>query len=167
MSKERKQSVPAKMMPLFEEIVSITDNICQQHLNHEYADLCREMAAALARKRPSPLVSGEPQTWACGIIYALGKVNFLFDPSQSPHRSASELCELCGVSQSSASAKANQILKGMGIVQLDPRWCLPSKLAENPLAWMISVNGLLVDARWMPREAQEEAYRRGLIPYIP
>jgi hypothetical protein len=32
---------------------------------------------------------------------------------------------------------------------------------------MIQVNGLLADARHLPREIQEEAYRKGLIPYIP
>jgi hypothetical protein len=50
---------------------------------------------------------------------------------------------------------------------MDPQWYRPSKLEDNPMAWMIEVNGLIVDARWMPREVQEEAYRRGLIPYIP
>ncbi len=53
------------------------------------------------------------------------------------------------------------------MVPLDPAWCLPSKLADNPLAWMIQVNGLIVDARTAPRAIQEEAFRRGLIPYIP
>jgi hypothetical protein len=38
---------------------------------------------------------------------------------------------------------------------------------ENPMAWMIQVNGLIVDARQTPREIQEEAFRRGPIPYIP
>jgi hypothetical protein len=32
---------------------------------------------------------------------------------------------------------------------------------------MISVNGLILDARYVPREIQEAAYRKGLIPYIP
>jgi hypothetical protein len=32
---------------------------------------------------------------------------------------------------------------------------------------MIQVNGLIVDARHLPRDIQEEAYRKGLIPYIP
>ena len=32
---------------------------------------------------------------------------------------------------------------------------------------MVSVNGLIVDVRRMPRAIQEEAYRKGLIPYIP
>jgi hypothetical protein len=30
-----------------------------------------------------------------------------------------------------------------------------------------SVNGFLLDARQAPAEIQAEAYRRGLIPYIP
>jgi hypothetical protein len=44
---------------------------------------------------------------------------------------------------------------------------LPSMLDENPLAWIVEVNGLPVDVRSMPREVQEEAYRLGLIPYVP
>ena len=29
------------------------------------------------------------------------------------------------------------------------------------------VNGLPVDARYLPREIQEAAYEKGIIPYIP
>ena len=35
------------------------------------------------------------------------------------------------------------------------------------MAWMISVNGFIVDARRLKREVQEEAFRKGLIPYVP
>jgi hypothetical protein len=35
------------------------------------------------------------------------------------------------------------------------------------MAWLISVNGFIVDARTMPPEVQAEAYRKGLIPYMP
>jgi hypothetical protein len=38
---------------------------------------------------------------------------------------------------------------------------------RNPMAWMIEVNGFVLDARHVKREIQEEACRRGLIPYIP
>jgi hypothetical protein len=51
--------------------------------------------------------------------------------------------------------------------QMDPNWCLPSKLDDNPLAWTLMVNGFMVDIRYMPLEVQEIAYRKGLIPYIP
>jgi hypothetical protein len=55
----------------------------------------------------------------------------------------------------------------LNIVQMHPEWSLPSQFDQNPLAWMIQVNGLIIDARHAPREIQEEAYRLGLIPYIP
>ena len=53
------------------------------------------------------------------------------------------------------------------MMQLDPNWCLPSKLDDNPMAWMIMVDGMVVDARYLPREMQEKAYKKGLIPFIP
>ncbi|MBI5243019.1 MAG: hypothetical protein HY922_04945 [Elusimicrobia bacterium] len=40
-------------------------------------------------------------------------------------------------------------------------------LADNPLAWMITVDGIVMDARSAPREIQEEAFRLGLIPCLP
>jgi len=167
MRRGRSESVPEKMRPVCDAILGITDDFCHHHLNQEYNELCRRMAAALSRKRPSPLLQGTPKTWACAILYALGKVNFLFDKTQTPHMRADQLCSQMGVSQSTASAKAKTILDSLKIMLLDPRWCLPSKLEANPMAWLIQVNGLVVDARRRPREVQEEAYRRGLIPYIP
>ncbi|MCG2785097.1 MAG: hypothetical protein L6461_08330 [Anaerolineae bacterium] len=51
--------------------------------------------------------------------------------------------------------------------QLDPNWCLPSKIDSNPMVWYLMVNGMMVDVRYMPREVQVIAYEKGLIPYIP
>jgi hypothetical protein len=167
MPEQNKERVPATMQPLYDVIVQQTDVICAEHLNDEYAVLARKMAAALARKRPPPLTSGKPATWACGILYALGRANFLFDPSQQPHLRADTLCELCGVSKSTGSAKAKAVEDALGIDWLDSNWSLPSRLADHPTAWLISVNGLIVDARRMPVEIQQEAYDKGLIPYIP
>ena len=51
--------------------------------------------------------------------------------------------------------------------QLDPRWTLRSNLDNNPMVWMIMVNGFIIDARRATYEIQEQAYRAGIIPYIP
>jgi len=167
MDKTLSLRVPQELQPIYESIIGITDDFCRAHLNQEYADLCRKMAAALCRKRPSPLASGAVEIWASGILYAIGKVNFLFDKTQNPHMRADELCSLLGASASTVSAKAKRIMTILKIGLLDPHWCLPSKLDNNPMAWMIQVNGFIVDARSRPLAIQEEALRRGLIPYIP
>jgi Domain of unknown function (DUF6398) len=75
----RSNSVPKLMVPVYEKIVALTDDVCDRHLNSEYRDLVRAMTAALCRKRLSPLSSGQPRTWACGIVYVLGRANFLGD----------------------------------------------------------------------------------------
>jgi hypothetical protein len=167
LTEERTDTVPAAVRPAFDAIVNRIDAVCREHLNDEYAALGHSLAAALARKRPSPLARGKPEIWACGIVYALGTVNFLFDKSQTPYMRADELCAAFGVSQSSGSNKATLIREMFGMFQFDPRWCLPSLVDQNPLVWMLEVNGLIVDIRHMPREVQETAYQKGLIPYIP
>lgn len=167
MADENVQSIPKPMRPVYEAVVALTDAVCREHLNEEYAALARKLAAALARKRPSPLARGKLEVWACGIVHALGMVNFLFDPSQTPHLRASELYALFGVKEGSAGGKSKLIRDTFKMYPFDPAWSLPSRLADNPMVWMISVNGFILDARYAPREIQEEAFRRGIIPYIP
>jgi hypothetical protein len=163
----RMYSVPKLMLPIYEKIVGLTDAVCGNKLNSEYRDLARAMTAALCRKRPSPLTSGQPRTWACGIVYALGRVHFLNDKSFSPYMTTSDLCAAFGVSESTVHAKARVIEETLGTRPLDPQWTVPSLVERNPLVWMVEVNGLLVDLRDMPRDVQEIAFAKGLIPYIP
>lgn len=161
------KSIPVAARSAYEAVIAHTDRVCQEHLNEEWSQICRDLAAALARKRPSPLLRGQPQIWAAGILHALGMVNFLFDRSQTPSLSVSELCELFGVSQSSVGNKSKLIRDTFKMYPFDPRWTLPGKVEQNPLIWMISVNGFILDARHAPPEIQIEAFERGLIPYIP
>ena len=163
----KSERVPKPMEETFNTIVALTDAFCRAHLDEEYAQLARQATAALCRKRPSPLATGTPKTWACGIVYALGSANFLFDKSQQPTMRASELCAGFGVSQSTGSAKAKAVRDALGMGQMDPQWYRPSKMEDNPLAWMIMVDGFVVDVRRMSRAVQEIAYEKGLIPYIP
>jgi Domain of unknown function (DUF6398) len=55
---KRSLTVPDPMRPAYSAIVERTDAFCAAHLDPECATLCRELAAALARKRPSPIGRG-------------------------------------------------------------------------------------------------------------
>ena len=68
---------PSKTMkPRFDEIVGLVDAVCRTHLTDEYAALTRELAATVARKRPSPLLRGQSRVWACGLTYTIGSVKW-------------------------------------------------------------------------------------------
>ncbi len=161
------KSVPRRMLRICEKIVAVTDDVCDRHLNQEYRELARVMTAALCRKRPSPLTSGQPRTWAAGIVYTLGRVNFLSDKSSYPHMTTVDLCAAFGVSESTVHSKVRVIEEALAIGPLDLRWTLLSLAEKNPLTWMAEMNGFLVDLRYVPREVQEIAFAKGMIPHIP
>ena len=51
-----------------------------------------------------------------------------------------------------------------GATRMDPTWMLRSLADRNTLVSVAEVNGLPVDLRDMPREVQEIAFAKGLIP---
>ena len=160
-------SVPATVRPAYEAIVGLTDAFCREHLNAEYEVLCRKLAGVLARKRPSPLPSGKPETWACGIVRTIGWVNFLDDSSRKPHMKLTAIDKAFGVAESTGQGKSKAIRTMLKIRQFDHRWTLPSRMDDISMIWMLEVNGFIMDIRRCPREAQEVAFEKGLIPYIP
>lgn len=160
-------NIPDVTQDQFSEIMSIVKNLCKDHLNDEYYELAQELTAKLARKRPSPLLSGRCNSWAAGIMHALGMINFLFDKSQNPYLSSKALADWFGLSQNTIGAKSKSIRDMFKMRQLDPAWTLRSNLDNNPMVWMIMVNGFIIDARRATYEIQEQAYNAGIIPYIP
>lgn len=161
------RSAPAQAKLLAEQLAEMTDAFCREFLNEEYAQLCRKLALALGRKRPSPLFRGKLDTWAAGVVRTIGWVNFLHDPSQTPHMKLYSIDEAFGIAESTGAAKLKEIRTMFRIRQLDPKWTLPSAIDDNPLVWMVSIDGLIIDIRTAGRELQKAAFQKGLIPYIP
>lgn len=156
--------IPNALRDRAREILTATDDACTAHLDAEYAQLCRELVGRLARKRPSPLARGHTRIWAAGVIYAIGQANFLFDRSQQPHRSADQLAAFLGVVKTTMANKAALINKTLAIGVFEPGLTRTAMLEQHPLAGIVEVNGLLLDARTLPPELQDEARRRGQIP---
>jgi len=149
-----------------ERIAGLTNAFCQNHLDEDYRELCEDLTWT-AYEEGLPLEKGKPASWASGIVHAIGFINFLHDSTQSPHMTSAQLAEGFGVSQQTMQTKSKIIRDEFDMMQMDPDWCLPSLIGSNPLVWMLEVDGLIVDARTAPLEFQQEAYRLGLIPYIP
>ncbi len=121
-----------KNSQVVEEIINLVETFCREHLNDEYALLCRRPTEKLGRKRPSPLVSGKPNTWACGIVRTIGWVNFLDDRTQSPHMKLTAIDKAFGVGESTGQGKAMLIRKMFRIIPLDPKWFAPSQYRQQP-----------------------------------
>lgn len=157
-------NVPHALRPDVEQIVALTDGLCDEHLDAEYARLCARLVAKLSRKRPSPLLRGDLRIWAAATIYTVGSVNFLFDRSQPLHLTSDDLSDLTGVPKSTMANKAKQIRDLLGLGRLDLELCRRDMIERHPSAWYVQVDGLIVDARQLPEALQDECRRRRLIP---
>jgi hypothetical protein len=159
--------IPNATRPVAEEIIKITDVVCATLLDAEYALLARQVVAKLARKRPSPLLSGRRATWAAGVVYALGQINFLSDPSREPYLTADELSEAFGIAKGTMGSKAKQIRDLLKMDYNTPEFMRADVADDNPAVWFVEVDGLITDARSLSLDLQTTAFARGYIPYIP
>lgn len=162
-----KPTVPVALRDAYDEIVAITDEFCRRHLDKEYAELCAKLAAKLARKRPSPLARGNRRIWAAGAIYAVGRVNFLSDPSQKVHLRTDQLAKLLDVKQATMANKGRLIMDTLKTGHFDPEFSRRDVIDQSPFTWLLEVDGLIMDARSLPTEIQAIAHQKGLIPYVP
>ena len=161
------ERVPAALQEKFNAISQATDAFCDLRLNDDYKKMVRAALAALSRKRPSPLLKSKDNAWAAGVVHAVGMVNFLFDPSQTPTCTAPEIYAHFGVSSSTGLLRSKETRIALDMSQLSPEWTVDGNMDKNPLIWMIEINGVIVDVRQMPLEVQEIALAQGMIPYIP
>lgn len=158
--------MPSASRPAAAAVIAITDAFCEEQLDREYGELCRDLVGRLARRRPSPLTRGRPKIWAAGVIYAIGSLNFLFDPSQEPHITGDKLARALEVAKTTMANKAALIRRLLGLGWFEPDLMRRAMLDQHPRAWLIAVNGVVVDARELPEELREEARRRGLVPDV-
>ncbi len=161
------EKIPKSMAEKFTTITALTDSFSKKYLNEEYKVMIHRVVGALARKLPSPLLKGKENVWAAAVVHAVGRVNFLDDPSQSPHCKSKTIYEFYGIADSTGQNKSKEIRDLLKMGQMSPDWTLPSLLVNNPMVWMLEVNGLIVDLRQAPLELQQVAYEKGLIPFIP
>ena len=161
------ERIPKAMAEKFAAITALTDAFSAQHLNDEYRTLIHRVLGTLARKRPSPLSRGKESVWAAAAVHAVGRVNFLDDPSQAPHCKPSVIYAFFGIAESTGQNKSKEIRDLLKMGPLSPEWTLPSRLADNPMVWLVQVNGFIIDIRDAAVELQRAAFERGLIPYVP
>lgn len=148
-------------------VTALTDKFCATYLNEEYRAMIHRVVGTLARKRPSPLLRGKENVWACAAVHVVGRVNYLDDSSRTPHCKPKLIYAYFGVAESTGQSKSKEVRGLLKMGTMAPEWTLPSQIAGNPRVWILQVNGMGIDMRYAPLEMQRQAFAQGLIPYIP
>ena len=96
----------------------------------------------------------------------MSSYNFLSDKASLPCVPPADIYGYFGIAASTAGGKAKQVRTLLDMNMFGHRWLLPSRKANAPGIWYLSVNGMIVDARDLPVEVQRAAVAKGLIPHV-
>ena len=121
--KEEKFQIPPELQDRYKDIRMYIEVTCKTDINAEYAIISEQLLRYIMEKKPSMLAKGQPNSWAAGIVHAVGKANLLFDKMTDPYISAKDLADSFMVSPSTASSKSKIISKEFDIEPYDSRWC--------------------------------------------
>jgi hypothetical protein len=145
------------------ELIRLTAEFCDQHLDEEYKQLAEKLILKMKRKREVPFLRGRVNTWAAAIIYALGQINFLFDRGFEPYVAAAEIPEYFGVSQSTVGQKAKLIRDTFDLAYWDPEFSTQHMQDNNPYTGKVMIDGFIVPISMLSPEVQEELRKRGIV----
>jgi hypothetical protein len=146
-----------------QQLIEMTNAFGDAHLDDDYKQLCEKLVRKMARKRVVPFMSGKPESWAAGVVHAIGTINFLFDRSFEPYVASPDIAAFFGVGQSTVQQKSKAIRDMFKMFYYDPEWMTNYMADRNPLANMVLIDGIPIDARTLPPEVQEALRDAGFI----
>ena len=138
------------------QLINLTIEFCEQHLDEEYEQLCEKLIRKMSRKRNVPYLSGKIEIWAAGIIYALGQINFLFDRSSQPYSTPDEICGFFKTRKSTSSQKAKSIRDMFKMTYWDEEFSTARNRENDPFSKLMMINGLIVPIGFFKPESQKE-----------
>ncbi|MBU4076958.1 MAG: hypothetical protein KKI06_09675 [Euryarchaeota archaeon] len=126
------------------KLAEMTARFCDEKLDDDYKQLCQKLIIKMKRKRNVPFLSGKLEIWAAAIIYALGRLNFLFDKSFEPYVSGDDICDYFGTSRSTTSQKARLILDTFKMTYYDDEFSTTRMRERNPFSKFAMMSGFIV-----------------------
>lgn len=91
------------------EIKELLRRFCEKHLNDELMGYALKLCNNLSRKKEINLSRGKKEIWAASIVYAIARLNFLFDKENSNYITADTICNYFNTRKSTIGNKATQI----------------------------------------------------------
>lgn len=138
-----------------QKLIKETKKFCDEYLNQEYYQLYEKMIEKMARKRVVPFLSGRGEIWLAAIIYAIGSVNFLFDPSFKPYVSTDDICNYFGVSKSTTAQKVKVVRDMFKMSQWKGEFFTNHMKETNSFLSNVFLDGMPIPISSLPEELQK------------
>ncbi len=91
------------------EIKELVRSFCEKHLNDELMGYALKLCDTLGRKKQIDISRGRKEIWASSIVYAIARLNFLFDKENQNYITTDTICNYFNTKKSTVGNKATKI----------------------------------------------------------
>ncbi len=91
------------------EIKELVRSFCEKHLNDELMGYALKLCDTLGKKKKIDISRGRKEIWAASIIYAIARLNFLFDKESTNYITTDTICDYFNTKKSTVGNKATKI----------------------------------------------------------
>ncbi|MBC8442307.1 MAG: hypothetical protein H8D87_21790 [Deltaproteobacteria bacterium] len=93
------------------KITNLIHSFCDENLNNELEHYAVNLCNELDSRQEINITRGKIEIWAASIIYAIARLNFLFDRENEYYISTDTVCDYFGTKKTTIGNKATQIEK--------------------------------------------------------
>ena len=125
------------------EIREILHSFCKKYLNDELESYAIKLCENLGRKRKIDILRGKKEIWAASIIYAIARLNFLFDKENEKYITADTICNFFNTNKSTVGNKATQIENACTLTIGAKGYCSTERLFLNLLLLNCALSAMM------------------------
>ncbi|MBW1785146.1 MAG: SEC-C domain-containing protein [Deltaproteobacteria bacterium] len=124
------------------EINDLIKGYARTRLNSEFEGFALKLCDRIAVTHGLDINRGRGDIWAASIVYAIARLNFLFDPESEISLTADDICRFFGTKKSTVGNKAGSILKVCDLYHGHPEFCTAEIV--DMLRIYINEDGLMI-----------------------
>ncbi|MBN1627243.1 MAG: hypothetical protein JW944_12020 [Deltaproteobacteria bacterium] len=100
-----------KKQQRIDEVKALLEGFAKANLSHEISGYVLKLWDMIGRKRNYIITGGKKEVWASAVIYAIARLNFLFDCKSKDYLPPDTIVEFFGTKKSTVASKASEIEK--------------------------------------------------------
>ena len=132
----------ARRQERIQEVQALLDAFCQAKLSPEIAGYVSSLWDKVGRKRTYAITGGAKEVWASAVVYAIARLNFLFDRNSPAYLPPDDICAFFGTKKSTTANKAAEIERVCRIRIGQEGLCAPD--VSDALTFVKLPNGMVI-----------------------
>ncbi|WP_244835288.1 DUF6398 domain-containing protein [Clostridium sp. BJN0001] len=121
----------------YEDISNKLSDFSDKFLTSDYKSLLIRSLKLIYENNKENLMKGKSESWACGLVHALGTINGLFDSKNDISLKVSDLYKAFNISSSTGLNKSKDVRKLLSLDENSDKWKISKNMQNEQFRFLV------------------------------